>query len=121
MDPGRKPLRKGKPMKPWGFRRWTRHSLILTFAGLMYIGIGIGFLNAPPLVEQDPSLHVALIWVTVDQWGFIYIGCGVLAMISAIWPQFSDKWGYVLLTGLSSAWAAFYCLAVIFYGAPLLS
>lgn len=102
-------------------KNWTRHSLILLGAGAIYIGIGIGFLNAPPIVAKDPSLKVALQWLTVTQWGWVYIGAGIAAMISSLWPMGKKVWGYMMLTALSIAWGLFYAIAILFYGAPALS
>ena len=102
-------------------RNWTRHSLILIGAGLIYLGIGIGFLSAPKLVAKDPSLKVALQWLTFHQWGWVFISCGFLAILASGWPMGKKVWGYMLLTALSSAWATFYVLAVVFYDAPKLT
>lgn len=105
----------------WGIRGWTRHSLILIFAGIMYIGIGVAFLNTPKIYAKDPSLKIALQWLTFDQWGWVYISCGLASMLSSLWPIGSEKWGYTVLSALSSAWSAFYLLAVIFVkGVPKL-
>lgn len=102
----------------WGVRGWTRHSLILVMAGVMYIGIGVAFFYAPPQAKLDPSLKIALRWMTLYQWGWVYIGFGITAAISSLWPMGVEKWGYSVLTFISSAWAAFYLLAVILVGAP---
>lgn len=108
-------------MSRWGFRGWTRHSLILIFAGIMYIGIGIAFLNTPAIYAKDPSLKIALAWFSLDGWGWIYICCGSATMLSSLWPMGSEKWGYTVLSSLSSAWSVFYLFAVIFVkGVPKL-
>lgn len=102
----------------WRFSHWTRHSLILLGAGLIYIAIGIGFINAPPLIGKDPSLKIALHWISLDQWGYIFIACGICAIAASTWPIGKKVWGYMILTALSLAWCSFYVLAIIFYGAP---
>lgn len=101
-------------------RHWTRHSLILIGAGLIYIGIGIGFHAAPPIVAKDPSLVVALHWLSMHAWGWVYIAAGTIALSASLWPSKNKVWGYMVLTGLSSAWACFYALAIVFHHAPSL-
>lgn len=105
----------------WGVRRWTRHSLVLVVAGALYIGIGFAFFTAPPLAEKDPSLKVALQFLSLDDWGYVFVVVGALSIFSSVWPIGKEKWGYSVLTALSSAWSASYILAVMFYGAPKIS
>ena len=97
---------------------WTRHSLVLTVAGLIYVGMGYGFIVAPGYVGKDPSLHTALRLMTLDEWGGLYIFVGALALSAAHFPVGKKTWGYMVLTALSSAWAALYLLSVISGGAP---
>lgn len=39
-------------------------------------------------------------------------------MMSTRWPPLAETWGYMVLTGLSSGWAATYLTGVIFFHAP---
>lgn len=105
-------------MAKWHVRRWTRHSLVLVVAGALYIGIGFAFFTAPSIANKDPSLKVALQFLSLNSWGYVFIVVGILSMISSVWPMGEEKWGYTILTALSSAWSAAYTLAVIFYSAP---
>lgn len=105
-------------MKTFKESHWTRHSLVLIVAGLIYIGIGYAFVVSPGYVGKDPSLKSALRLLTLDQWGFVYIGTGVLATISAFSPIGKKTWGYMILTAISSAWALLYVISVITGGAP---
>lgn len=100
---------------------WTRHSLVLTGAGLIYIGIGIAFILAPGYVGKDPSLKSALRLLTIDEWGYLYILVGFLATCSAMFPLGKKAWGYMILTALSSAWAWLYTMSVIFGHAPMIT
>lgn len=99
-------------------RHWTRHSLVLIVAGLIYVGIGYAFIVSPGYVGKDPSLKSALRVFSLDGWGVVYICTGALAMISAFSPIGKKAWGYMILTGLSSAWAVLYAMSVIFGDAP---
>lgn len=102
-------------------QHWTRHSLILMIAGLMYAAIGYAFIVSPGYVGKDPSLKSALRLMTLDQWGLVYICCGVLAMISAFSSIGKKVWGYMVLTAISAAWAFLYVMSVVSGGAPKLT
>lgn len=100
---------------------WSRHSLILIMAGLIYIGLGYSFITAPGYVGKDPSLHSALRLLSMDDWGVVYIFTGGLAFSAAFAPLGKKTWGYMVLTALSSAWAFLYVLSVFTGGAPKLT
>ena len=99
-------------------RHWTRHSLVLTVAGLIYIGIGYAFIVSPGYVGKDPSLKSALRLLTLDQWGYVYMSTGLFAMVAAFSPIGKKTWGYMILTSISSAWAMLYVISVVSGGAP---
>lgn len=90
-------------------------------AGLIYIGIGYGFISAPGYVGKDPSLHSALRLMSMDSWGIVHIVCGVLASVAAFSPIGRKAWGYMILTAISSVWAALYTVSVFTGGAPRLT
>lgn len=102
-------------------RHWTRHSLVLSVAGLIYVGIGVAFILSPGYVGKDPSLKVALQWLSLTGWGVVYIVCGSLGMLAGFAPVGKKTFGYMILTGLSSLWAGFYVMSVIFGEAPKLT
>lgn len=99
-------------------KRWTRHSLVLVGAGLVYIGIGVAFILAPGYVGKDPSLHSALRLLSLDTWGVVYIVIGSLAFTCAFFPLGKKVWGYMVLTALSSAWAFLYVMSTFLNNAP---
>jgi hypothetical protein len=104
-------------VKKWfSFRPWERHSLVLMVGGFVYIFVGLAFINATHLTAtRELSMAVALRHAPLSTWGFIFAASGVLAIVSAKWPGFSDRWGYMILTGLSSGWAGMYLFNYIFY------
>lgn len=104
-----------------GAPRWTRHSLVLTVAGAIYIIIGIAFFYTPAEITKAPSLKVALHYLSMTSWGWVFISCGLLAMIAAYSTLGHKTWGYMILTALSSAWATLYAMAIIFKHAPVLT
>lgn len=108
-------------MRRWSeLRPYERHSLVLMVAGLVYIGLGVAFLNADPLSGlQKRQLQVALNMAAVDVWGWVFITAGLMAFLSSRWPTWSETWGYMVLCGLSSAWAATYFLGYVFVDAPI--
>lgn len=97
-----------------GVRPWTRHSLVLLIAGLVYMVIGWVYVNTPVGGPTWEALIAAREWFSLDQWAFLWIIVGVLAVISSRWPPVAEKWGYMALTSLAAGWGAFYVLGVIF-------
>jgi hypothetical protein len=111
--------RTARRAKPYvAFLPWDVHAKILIAAGLAYMGVGFTYVNAEPSHSREVALQFALRWFSIDVWGWFFVGIGLLAIISSRWPPVTKKWGYVLLTGLSSGWAATYALAVILGKAP---
>jgi len=100
--------------------RWTRHSRILLGAGALYVGIGVSYFYTPEIYRKAPSLKIPLEIMTFTQWGIVYIVVGALAMVSGILKT-RKPFGYMLMAALSSAWAAFYIMGVIFEHAPKLT
>lgn len=99
-------------------RRWTRHSLVLVGAGLVYVGIGVAFILSPGYVGKDPSLKSALRLLSLDGWGTVYILIGALAVAAAFLPSEKKIWGYMVLTALSSGWAFLYVMSTFVNNAP---
>jgi hypothetical protein len=102
----------------WGLRPWKRHSLILMVGGFLYALIGFLFFQLPPNPGRESSLKVVLQVAPLEFWGSVFMFSGLLSMISSRWPPFSEKWGYMVLTGMSSGWASTYLLGVIFFDSP---
>lgn len=101
------------------FRPWQRHSLVLMISGLAYVMIGLTYILITELsAARSESLVVALNMFPLDVWGMIFVLSGGLACLSSRWPSFSETWGYMVLTGLSSAWSAMYLTTYILTDAP---
>jgi hypothetical protein len=102
------------------FRPWERHNLALMVGGVVYILVGIMYINVEELtVSQMLSLEVALRVMELWKWGTLFIYAGLLAILSSRWPAFSKTWGYSILTGSAAGWAAVYALGYFFGDAPL--
>lgn len=102
----------------FGLRPWRRHSLVLLVAGLVYIAIGISFITTEPTPARQVALALAFFWAPIEFWGGVFIFAGMMAIISSRWPPISKTWGYMVLTGLSAGWAAFYLMGIFFYHSP---
>lgn len=101
-------------------RPWTRHSLVLLVAGAAYTGVGITYVTDEGRMTRQ-ALVIALSWMPIQAWGVLFIIVGLGTMVSARWPPTAEKWGYMIMTGLSSGWGSFYFMGVIFVGNPLSS
>lgn len=109
------PTRKARFKRRFvGVRPWTRHSLVLLIAGLVYVCIGIVYIRTPVGSPTWHALVAAREWLSLDAWAILWIVVGCLSMISSKWPPVAEKWGYMALTGLAAAWGSFYLLGVIF-------
>lgn len=97
-----------------GVRPWTRHSLVLLIAGLVYVFIGVVYLMTPDGGSTSQALALAREWFDLDQWAYLWMVVGVLALISSRWPPVAETWGYMALTALSAGWGSFYFLGVMF-------
>lgn len=101
--------------------RWTRHSIVLSVAGAIYVVIGLAFFLAPKGTDKAPSLKTAVRFLSLNGWGAVFVVCGVLALLAAFSTLGHKTWGYMVLTGLSSGWATLYVAAVVFEHAPVVS
>lgn len=108
-----------KPPKWRGARPFRRHSLVLIVAGLVYVAIGFAYIRADPTPAREQSLKYALNFLSYNNWGYVFCLVGVLAIISSRWPPVSETWGYMVLTGQSSAWALFYGAGILFGDSPM--
>lgn len=102
----------------WGFRPFKRHGLILLIAGLAYLATGLTYIWSAPTQNRRVALQLALGWFPIEYWGSIFGLVGVAAIISSRWPPVAEKWGYMLLAGLSAGWSATYAAGVIFEDSP---
>lgn len=106
------------PRTWYGVRPWTKHSLVLLVSGLVYSGVGLSYILAPADSRSRAALSVAKSWMPIQGWGIVFLIIGLATVVSARWPPTADKWGYMILTGLSSGWSAFYFVGVIFVDTP---
>lgn len=102
----------------FGIRPWSRHSVVLLVAGAAYSGVGLSYIASDKEIPRK-ALSVAVSWMPIQAWGWVFLIVGVFAMASCRWPSRSHKWGYIILTGLSSGWGSFYFMGVIFVGNPV--
>jgi hypothetical protein len=114
-------LRKGKVRKHhiFGLRPWTRHSIILLVAGVMYIAFGVSLMKTKLTFAREVGIDIALQWFSITTWGLIWIAVGLMAILSSRWPPALERWGYMALTGFTAGWASIYLLSIIFGESPL--
>lgn len=101
-----------------GIRPWMRHGLVLMVAGLVYVALGLSYLASEPTESRKIALQVALDRAPIEFWGIIFISTGLMSIISSRWPPVAEKWGYMVLTGLSAGWSATYATGVILGDSP---
>lgn len=99
-------------------RPFSRHGAVLVVSGLSYMTMGFNFLLDELSPARERSLSVALDMLTPKMWGWMFVVAGLAAIISARWPPFATSWGYAVLTGFSSGWAAIYILGYIIEDGP---
>jgi hypothetical protein len=102
----------------WGFRPWKRHSLILTVGGFLYVMIGFSYIRSPLTPGREILLKILLQVAPIQVWGSIFVLSGLLSMLSSCWPLSSEKWGYMVLTGMSSGWGSTHLLGAVFFDSP---
>lgn len=102
----------------WGLRPWKRHGLILMVVGFLYTLVGFNYITAPYSPSREHSLSVVLQFAPIQFWGAVFIFAGLLSMLSSRWPPFTETWGYMVLTGMSTGWSATYLTGMIFFGSP---
>jgi hypothetical protein len=104
--------------KFWGLRPWKRHSTILMVVGILYALIGFQYIITPNIRAREISLVAILQIAPIEFWGSVFVLCGLLTAVSSRWPPFAETWGYMMLTGLSSAKAATYLVGFLLYHSP---
>jgi hypothetical protein len=101
-----------------GLRPWTRHSIILMVAGMMYIAFGLSLIKTRLTFARAEGISIALHWFPINVWGMIWIWVGIMAIVSARWPPALEKWGYMALTGFTAGWAAIYLFSILLEDSP---
>lgn len=107
-----------KPHRWWGLRPWKRHSTILSVVGFLFVLTGIQYVFGTPSKAREEALRALTQFAPVQFWGILFMAAGLSAMISTRWPPLAETWGYMVLTGLSSGWAATYLTGIIFFHQP---
>lgn len=114
------PTRKARVKRAYfQLRPFKRHSLVLLVAGIVYIVNGLSLILTEPTRARTKALTIALNWAPLSVWGGVFVGVGLLAVISARWPPVFESWGYMVLTGLAAGWSATYLTGIIFEHSPL--
>lgn len=124
MGEGRGGLEEDRPVKEprwWGLRPWKRHSTILTVVGLLFVLSGVQYIVMKPTKAREETLRALTQFLPVQFWGGLFVLAGLCAIISSRWPPLAEAWGYMVLTGLSSGWAATYLTGIIFFHAPVVN
>ncbi len=100
-------------MGKFSFSHITRHSIILVAAGLSFVAMGLSIQNYIVGGPRYELLVVARNVMPLDWWGWMFILSGLTATIFAHWPHIARTWGYIILTGVSVAWAMFYIMGTV--------
>lgn len=107
-----------QPRRWWGLRPWKRHSTILSVVGFLFVLIGFGYMFAPPSEMRYRSLKVILDVAPIHVWGGLFVLAGLLSIVSSRWPPLAERWGYMVLTGMSSGWSATFLIGWMFFHSP---
>lgn len=99
--------------------RWTRHRLTLLVAGIFHISIGTTYVSGDLTSDRRGALYYALMLTPIERWGVFFIIVGLACLgIAIFWPKKTTA-AFMLLTGLSAGWGAFFLIGVISgYGSP---
>lgn len=106
-------LRHPRSYRWFVLRPWKRHSLVLMAMGSIFICMGWTYILTDPTAVRTDSLRMALNIAPLDVWGGAFIISGVMGMLSARWPEASERWGYTAMSGIASWWACCYLVSVI--------
>lgn len=113
-------MRARERFKDWlSLRPWQRHSLVLSVAGTFYAFIGLAYVVNGTQPTQVQNLRLALAIMPLDAWAVLWMVCGMMAIVSARWPTWSETWGYVALTLMASMWTGFYVAATLMNASTL--
>lgn len=97
----------------------SRRDAFLGLFGSVYILLGYSYLNIPAIFK--PILHMqlrlALSLMPIDAYGWLWIGCGTIALLGAVWRRF-DAIGYAAATGMPLLWSTVNWAAQIQDGVP---
>lgn len=104
--------------KWWGLRPWKRHSTALLVVGILHIFMGFQYITVPTTEARERALLVVLQFAPIQFWGSVFIFAGSLALLSTKWPPLAETWGYVVVTALSTGWAATYLTGIWFFHSP---
>lgn len=106
------------PRRLLHLRPWSRHSIVLFVAGIVYVCYGSAILSVPPNDARTASLRLAVELMPIRAWGIVWICVGLLAVASTRWPPQSETWGYAAMSGLAAFWAAVIGFGILLMGAP---
>lgn len=106
------------PPRWWGLRPWKRHSTALLIVGTLHVFMGFQYIVTPSTEGREKALAVVLQFAPIEFWGCVFIFAGLLAIVSTKWPPLAETWGYIVVTALSSGWAATYLTGIWFFHSP---
>lgn len=95
-------------------RPWKRHSLVLMVLGIIYVLVGLSYVVQPPSGYTHRVTIAATLIMPLRGWGAVWIGAGLLSVLSSRWPPASETWGYTALSFLAALWASFYFWGLLF-------
>ena len=107
--------------KSFAVRPWTRHSSILVVASVVYILVGVNYINVDVNPTNNRNFGAAVAVFPLYIWGFMFVVVGASSIFSVFWPPVRKNWGYIALTGISALWAGVYAVTYITLDGPLLT
>lgn len=93
--------------------QWSRYSLVLLVGGLTYIAVGLSKMFNGISDAREEALVFALDILSIETWGAVFMLVGFAAAITAVWMPSYRVWGYLLLTGFSTAWGLFHIEGIL--------
>lgn len=101
---------------PLHLRPWQRHSQVLAVAGAVYITYGFVALLVSPGPNSTNASRGLADYFPEPFWGVVWVGVGLLALVSTRWPASSKTWGYAALAALAGWWSMCYLTAPLVGG-----
>ncbi len=92
-------------------------SLLLFGLGYVFIGLGQTYTVSPQATLM--GLTYILRVVSIEHWGLVWIGCGIIAMGGAFTRRPGrDLFGFVALAFMAAIWAAAFLMGAILLDLP---
>lgn len=101
------------------YRPWDRHGVILMAGGVAYVAIGLNYIFETQSESRIEVMFYALRIMSFTGWGIGFVLVGLIAFVSARWPNWNKTWGYVVLAGWSAAWSSLWFSGVLLTDAKI--